>query len=325
MSFHQSYLAATLGRRPALEGRLATLRGSKIFVSGASGIVGLAVSNVLEYVGAKVVAHSREPYAGALALTGRAVDWIHGDLASAIGTAGQFDYTFHCATFGQPEKFSRAWRETIGLNVDVLLRLLDVSQKLGFASTSEIYSGISEPGQESMNGCTTPQHPRSGYIEAKRLGEAICFHSGRAVANRIALASGPYPKPDDSRAIYQIIRRAKHDGYVSLQGGGGNVRQYQYSFACALRFIVSTCFGSQPVYNNAGPYLLSMRDLAAAIASSMRLDFRGGDEGEGLAGAPSLVRVDTSRIRNEFPELDGVDPSLNAFVDAIVEAAHAYA
>lgn len=326
MKLFETYLASVLERSVGLRQRLETLRGAAVLVTGATGVVGIAVSKVLLHAGAHVHAHARNPFAGAASVLGAGARWSHGDLSALLAAGGQrYDHIFHCATFGQPEKFSAEWRETISLNVDVLLRLLDIADRLGFASTSEIYSGLAVPGREDMNGATTPQHLRSGYIESKRLGEAICFHSGRAVSNRIALASGPYPKDNDSRAIYQIIRRARKAGFVSLQGGGGNVRQYQYSLACAIRFVASACFGTQPVYNNAGPYSLSMSDLAELIAQRMGLEFRGGAGGAGLAGAPSVVSVDTSRVFIEFPELGGVDPDIEFFIDAIIEAADAYA
>lgn len=325
MKLSDAYLRDTLSENALLRNRLEQLRGASVLVTGGTGIVGTAVAKVADLAGAEVFAHARTPFAGAELAAGPGVTWSHGDLASVLAAMRKYDFVFHCATFGQPEKFSAEWRETVSLNVEVLMRLLDLATKLGFASTSEIYSGLTVPGAERMNGLATPQHPRSGYIESKRMGEAICFHSGHAVANRIALASGPYPKADDSRAIYQIIRRARRDGFVSLQGGGSNVRQYQYSLACAIRFIVTTAFGSQGVYNNAGPYSLSMSELAKWIADELGVEFRGGAEGSGLAGAPSVVSVDMSRLSTEFPELDGVDPPIDVFVKAIIEAADAYA
>jgi nucleoside-diphosphate-sugar epimerase len=291
-----------------------------VLVTGATGVVGFAVAKTLGHVGAKLVLHARREAPPVAAQELEAATWRHGPLAEATGPGGKFDYVFHCATYGQPQKFSEEWRDTVTLNVDGLLRLLDATQRLGFASTTEIYSGLTVPAAESMSGITSTEHPRAIYIESKRLGEAICARSGIAVANRIALASGPYPRADDSRAIYQIIRRARSDGLVSLTGGATNIRQYQYSFACALRFIVSTLLGRQLIYNNAGPYLLSMEHLARAIAGGLRMEFRSIEDTQSLVGAPAVVSVSTARIADEFPFLAQIDPSFGFFVDAVIEA-----
>jgi nucleoside-diphosphate-sugar epimerase len=126
---------------------------------------------------------------------------------------------------------------------------------------------------------------------------------------------------DDSRALYQIIRRARTEGAIRLRGGGANVRQYQYSFACALRFIFTTAWGTHPVYNNAGPYVVSMDELARAVADHMNLPFVPGPAEPGLAGAPAVVSVDMSRTNAEFPLMAAVDPTFKSFIDAVIEAA----
>lgn len=322
MSFHDTYLRTTLASNPDLSRGLERLRGSRTLVTGASGVVGFAIAKILTLFGVDLVLHSRSKNEPVIADLGEGCAWKHGTLDQYLGVLGKFDYVFHCATYGQPQKFSVEWRETIGLNTNLIFQLLDITEKFGFASTTEIYSGLTMQATEQMVGDTTPQHPRSAYIEAKRLGEAICFHSGKATSNRIALAAGPYPKPDDSRALYQIIRRAREVGYVQLMGGGSNIRQYQYSFACALRYIVTTAYGTQPVYNNAGPYLVSMDELGRLVATSLSMPFVESAAGTALAGAPATVNIDTTRISNEFPYLAAIDPLVSFFIDAAVEATH---
>jgi UDP-glucuronate decarboxylase len=322
MSLHDEFLRSSLAFNTPLALALEGIRGSRIFITGASGIVGFAVAKILTKFGIDLVLHSRSENERVKTDLGSAVVWKHGVFDNDLCSLGKFDFIFHCATYGQPQKFSAEWRETVKLNVDLLFHLLAMSGKLGYASTTEIYSGLSVAAAENMVGETTPQHPRSAYIEAKRLGEAICFHSGKAISNRIALASGPYPKQDDSRALYQIIRRARDMGYVQLMGGSSSIRQYQYSFACALRFILTTAYGSHPVYNNAGPYVLSMEQLGRLLASRLAMDFVDSVVNEEVSGAPATVNIDTTLVGQEFPFLAAIDPPLEFFIDAAIEATH---
>jgi UDP-glucuronate decarboxylase len=300
--------------------KLHELKGAKVLVTGASGVVGFAVASLLFRAGAHLLLHSRSTHSHALRELAAPAVWRHGEL-DALGDVGRFDLVFHCATYAQPQRFEKEWVQTVLLNVKSLFQMLEVADRLGFASTTELYSGLSVPATEDMVGTTTPQHPRSTYIESKRLGEAICFHSGNAGASRIALAAGPYPRLDDSRALYQIIRRARTERAVRLRGGGANVRQYQYSFACALRFIFTTAWGKQTVYNNAGPYVVSMNELARVVADHMKVEFVPGPPEPGIAGAPSVVSVDMTRTRQEFEILADIDPTFGIFIDAVIEAA----
>jgi len=319
MSFHEAFLRNSFEVNDPLVRALNGMRDSRVLVTGATGIVGFAVGRILGQFGINLVLHSRSKNSQIEAEFDATATWRHGAIADDLTRLGQFDFVFHCATYGQPQKFSAEWRETIKLNVDVLFRLLELTNKLAYASTTEIYSGLSVTATEAMVGNTTPQHPRSTYIEAKRLGESICFHCGRAISNRIALASGPYPKLDDSRALYQIIRRARGEGYVKLMGGKSSIRQYQYSFACALRFIVSAAYGTHAVYNNAGPYIVSMEQLARVIASRLNLEFVANDIADELLGAPAVVSIDTTLIADEFPFLAMIDPPVEFFIDAVIE------
>jgi UDP-glucuronate decarboxylase len=322
MSLHGQYLREQMELNAPLTRALEGMHGSRILVTGASGIVGFAVAKILGQFGVHLLLHSRSENAQIKSEVATTASWIHGPITDEFLHLGQFDYVFHCATYGQPQKFSNEWRETIRLNVDVLFWLLEMTKSLGFASTTEIYSGVSVPATEDMVGTTTPQHPRSAYIEAKRLGESICFHSGKAISNRIALASGPYPRPDDSRALYQIIRRAKMDKHVRLLGGQSSIRQYQYSLACALRFIITTAYGKRAIYNNAGPYIVSMEELARAIASRLNIEFVASGNTDEISGAPAVVCIDGQRPALEFPFLRLIDPPFEFFIDAVIEATH---
>jgi hypothetical protein len=46
------------------------------------------------------------------------------------------------------------------------------------------------------------------------------------------------------------------------------------------------------------------------------------DAAADLAGAPGIVRIDTSLAPHEFPQLADIDPPLEFFIDAVIEATH---
>ena len=104
---------------------------------------------------------------------------IEGDLVENFSrlSSEKFDVVIHSAGYGQPDKFMANPMLTLSLNTLVteqLLRLVNQNGKFLFVSSSEIYSGLSNPPfKESQSGTTNTNHPRAPYIEAKRTGEAM--------------------------------------------------------------------------------------------------------------------------------------------------------
>lgn len=119
----------------------------------------------------------------------------HQSLADSSIPLPPADIIIHAAGYGQPSLFTFNPIDTIRVNTDTVIRLLESLKPGGsflFCSSTEVYNGLLIPASETDIGTTTPQHIRSCYIEGKRCGEAVvnAFRNWgvRASSARIALA-----------------------------------------------------------------------------------------------------------------------------------------
>jgi len=294
------------------------IASGRVLITGANGVVGYALARLLD-------SHANVD----LSLAVRDRDFVGVDFFSPKSKVvdyenifdGQYDYIFHCATHSQPAMFLDDWQGTVRLSTDTLLRLLEVTTKqLVFTSSTEIYSGATKDSEESDGGSTTSEHPRAIYIESKRLAEAACIHSGLGSISRIALAAGPFAKPSDTRVLYELIRKGRKLNKISLLGGHDSIRQYQYTGACALRMLVSGLLGEKSLYNNAGPYVLTLGDLARFLADYLDAEYVNSNASKnGDIGAPKAVKISMDRFNNEFPEMALIDPAFDDFIKWVIE------
>ena len=306
------YFRNSVLHNKTIHNALSKLSGSRCLITGANGIIGYALSRLIDaHTSAEIVLATRRiSYKGIEYLSDKVknVDY------SAL-TGERFDFIFHCATHSQPSMFISEWKSTIRLNTNFLLDLLDkTNERLIFASSTEIYSGLEKVSTELDNGSTSPQHKRAVYIESKRLAEAACALSGIGRASRIAPAVGPYASQTDMRVVFELIRRGREHGLISLLGGHKNIRQYQYTGACVLRLLVSGVLGNELVYNNAGPYIDTLANFAKAIAYQMGITYVESEVVKNFTGAANEIRVSMDLFHNEFPEMNELDPSFDDFI-----------
>lgn len=301
-----------------IKSALDKISNSRILITGANGVVGYALARLIDSnksVNLNLAARSNDFYGSEyFSSNTQIVNYknIYSD---------KYDYIFHCATHSQPSMFLDDWHGTIKLSTNMLLKLLEITDvKLIFTSSTEIYSGATKDSTENDTGLTTTKHPRAIYIESKRLAEAACIHSGKGSISRIALAAGPYAKISDTRVLYELIRKGRKHKLISLLGGHDSIRQYQYTGSCALRMLVSGVLGKESLYNNAGPYLLTLEELAKSLASSLGVRYIDKNKNEkGDTGAPSSVKISMNLFNKEFPEMHSIDPSFNDFIDWVIQ------
>ena len=313
----KDYYQVSVKQNSTIQRALSKLTDARCLITGANGIVGYALSRLLDaHTKADIVLATRTPsYKGEDYLSKNVTNVGYSSLPKE-----KFDFVFHCATHSQPKKFISEWESTIRLSTNILLDLLESTKvRLIFSSSTEIYHGLKKESCELDNGTTCPQHERGIYIESKRIAEAACARSGIGSVSRIAPAAGPYANENDTRVIFELIRRGRNEGSISLKGGRRNVRQYQYTGACALRMLVSGVLGREPVYNNAGPYIDTLENIGKAIATRMQLPYVICDDSENIASAADTIRVSMDRFHNEFPQMKGIDPYFDNFIWWLIE------
>jgi UDP-glucuronate decarboxylase len=281
------------------------LKDKKVLVTGASGLIGNHVLSTLQDIGAaiSVVLNCHQPYHLKKSI---AYNW-----SSLNQSDDKFDYIFHLAGYGQPQKFSNRKFNTIDINTGKLHDLFPRLEKGGsilFASTSEIYSGLTVEATEDMVGVTTPEHPRASYIESKRCGETLIHtlnettaHTGKIA--RIALAYGPGVRYDDTRVMSDFIRMALEDGVIRPKGGLGSVRTYCYVTDTVEMLFNILLNGKETVYNVGGDFTFRLYELLHKIAEFTNAKIELLEEPAHIhKDAPDFVHICTGRYNNEFGE-----------------------
>lgn len=219
------------------------------------------------------------------------------------------DVIIHAAGYAQPSVFLANPAETIRLNTELTRNLLHRLSKDGrflFVSSSEVYSGLVGFVDESQIGRTNPYHPRSGYIEGKRCGEAICntyYQSGiKARSARLSLAYGPGTRQGDKRAMSQFIEQALTTGIIKMNYSGRERRTF-----CYIRDAVETLWqiclhGTAQVYNVGSPVTASMYEIVQMIAKITNSQVSSVDTEE-LPGSPEGFEMNIHLAEQEFDKI----------------------
>jgi UDP-glucuronate decarboxylase len=302
---------------------LRTLEGSKVLVTGSSGLIG---SNLILFFNLllKLGKHNFEVDALSQHESGNVNDFhqgIHfkyGDLS--LGTENlylsKYDFIFHAATYGQPSIFTQKAIETLNLNGPIVIelsRFLNPGGTFVFLSTSEIYSGsVSSPNLETDLGTVSILNPRAPYVYGKLFGEVALLqikNQYRIRIARIALSYGPGTKLGDSRVLNQLIHRGINERKVELLDSGEAIRSYCY-IRDTLEMLLNVAFlGSSEIYNIGGVSQTSIRDLGLEISRILKVSFNIEDKILSYLDSPKQVGMDISKYEAEFGRLDFVELS----------------
>jgi UDP-glucuronate decarboxylase len=301
---------------------LASLQGKHVVVSGASGLIGttLLASMAAAYLrgirfDVTLLLRSQPvgEVAGLAELCGAKV--AQTDLSnSRVSLSRPADVLIHAAGASAPMQFMKRPLETLAIGACATLQLLKSTAPGGrflFASSTEVYSGLDgRLATEVDIGTTTPLHPRASYIEAKRAGETACMGARaegiNAVAARVGMTYGPGTRAGDTRVVNSLIEQALCRGRVELLDGGEAVRSLSYVTDTVELLWRVALDGDEPIYNIAGPCETTIRELGLMISGLTHTELLLPQSAESVPGAPGMVRVDISRITQEFGKRDWV-------------------
>jgi UDP-glucuronate decarboxylase len=310
------------GRVVAEAVEFAALEGKMVVISGASGLIGttlLASLAVARQAGIRfglTLLLRSEPVGEVAALAQLCgAEFIFGELSRASESLGRrADVLVHAAGTSAPLEFMKKPLETLAIGVCATLGLLGTIAPGGrflFLSSTEVYSGLEgRAATEADVGTTTPQHPRASYIEAKRAGETACVGARaegvNAVAARVGMTYGPGTRPADTRVINQLIEQALCTGRIELLDGGDGVRTPCYVADTAGLLWKAVLTGREALYNIAGPYEITVRDVGRRICELTDAELILPQSPTTICGAPRAVRIDVSRATQEFEKSDWV-------------------
>ena len=268
------------------------LRNSTVMVSGATGLIGSFLIDVLMYrnretdFNCHVIALGRSaekakkrfvPY-----WEDRLFSFREGDIVeNTFGQMPSVDYIFHLASNTHPVAYATDPIGTITANIIGTRNLLEFGAEHGvkrvvFASSVEVYGenrGDRDYFTEEYCGYIDCNTLRAGYPESKRAGEALCQAYIRQkgmdiVIPRLSRTYGPTMLMTDSKALSQFIRKGLAGEDIVLKSEGTQFFSYSYVADAVSGLLYCLCYGvCGEAYNIADEASdITLRELAGLIA-----------------------------------------------------------
>lgn len=270
--------------------------GKTIMLSGATGMVGKCMIDVLMHYNDLVASRGQEIRIIALSRNGKKAKerlgeyWNRGDFVylpcdvnEQIPECGSVDYIIHAASNTHPLQYSEDSIGTITSNIIGTKNLLDYAvshgaQQFCFVSSVEVYGenrGDVEKFDEKYLGYIDCNTLRAGYPESKRLGETLCnaykqTHGLDFTIPRLSRCYGPTMLLSDTKAISQFIKKAAAGEDIVLKSEG--TQTYSYTFvtdATSAILQIVLCGKLGEAYNVADEESdIALKDLAGYLAEA---------------------------------------------------------
>lgn len=269
------------------------LRGQSMLITGATGLIGSFLADVIMSLNArmglrcKVYALGRDEkkaddrfasYRDSADYQFIACDINRPLVRDALGDVG---YVLHLASNTHPVQYATDPIGTITTNIIGTQNMLEFACshhaiRCIFASSNEIYGetrGDVEKFDEGYCGYIDANTLRAGYPESKRCGEALCQAYIRqrgldVVIPRLTRSYGPTLLPSDTKALSQFLRQGVAGENIVLKSAGTQYYSYTY-VADAVSGLLTIllrgeCGEAYNIADDASDIML--RELAAMIA-----------------------------------------------------------
>ncbi|MHB1314360.1 MAG: NAD-dependent epimerase/dehydratase family protein [Christensenellales bacterium] len=295
---------------------LRPLHHKKLLLTNASNPVGLLMLACLQAarpgiqpeLATAVTNGDPPPYVQELAAKA-GVHFLIGDMADAAfcDTLPEADYIIHGLDGGESTLQAENPLHALHVNTSATCCLLGKLQSGGsflFVSSDEVYTGlIRPPHREDQIGTVNTNHPRAGYIEGKRCGEAI-VHAHRengadAKCARLSLTYGPGAPLDGSGAVAAFIQKG-FEGKIALADYGKITRAYLYATDAAELLWKILFFGKQGIYNVGGITRRTSGDLAQVVGAVMNVPVIFPYYPREVPAGPKESYLDMSKAEQEF-------------------------
>jgi len=300
---------------------VAKFSGSRILLTGATGLIGLNVFALLfelkrqSGLDFELITTSKSPLPGFLDEKSLSNKHKVIDLVCDVDFAkfGKFDFIIHSGGSAQPLDFMSKKYDTYAINSMVtkkLLNLLNPGGHFVFMSSTELYSGLQKDFfVESDIGTTGPSHPRSCYIEGKRAGEMFVHWKRedgfKASSVRLSYTYGPGTKSNDFRVINELIRSAITLGETRLRDSGLAVRSDLFSIDAAHMILQVLLSPHRPIYNIASSEISSIQEIAREISSIGNVLLRPNTFNEQIeVFGQDYAVIDTTSYFEDFPSFE---------------------
>lgn len=268
---------------------LEPLRGKKILITGATGLICSTVVDLLLLCNEKcgmditiyAAARSREkmlcrfPGKEASGLIPVAYD-----ATKPVDFPFRADYILHGASNASPEKYVSEPVDTLLANIVGVNELLQYGNACGttkfvYISSSEVYGTLSqaEPLSEDVYGCVDILSPRASYPMGKRAAETLCVAYANQYGMDISITRpghiyGPTAQNSDRRVSSAFARQAVMGEDLVMKSAGTQKRSYCHCIDCACAILTILLKGkNKEAYNISNSHsILTIRQMAQRIA-----------------------------------------------------------
>ncbi len=269
------------------------LKGASFLISGASGLIGKFLIDILMYknntenLNCRIIAIGRNTEKAKARFAEYWENNLFTFIPLDINTLQALDlpkpdYILHAASNTHPLQYATDPIGTITTNLLGTCNLLNLAVKshtrrVLFASSVEVYGenrGDIDLFTEDYCGYINCNTLRAGYPESKRAGEALCQafikqHGLDIVLPRLSRTYGPTMQMTDSKAIAQFIKKAIAGENIVLKSQGTQFYSYSYVADAVSGLLYCLFYGKTgEAYNIADKQSnISLRDLAQLLAN----------------------------------------------------------
>ena len=292
---------------------LSSLRGKRLLITGATGLIGSAVVDLLLManrrwdMGMTVYAASRS----AAKVLGRFPGGEAFGLCPVVYDATrpvEFDFPVDCIVHGasnaSPDIYLKEPVDTMLSNIVGVQHLLDYGVKVGiekfvYISSSEVYGkqDHGQPMREDCYGLVDILNLRSVYPVGKQAAETMCV----AYVNRFGLdvsivrpghIYGPTAQRSDNRVSSAFVRQAAVGENLVMKSAGTQLRSYCHCIDCATAILTVLQKGERAqAYNISNPdSVITIRQMSEIIAAA--------------AGVQLLMDLPTEQEKAAFNPMD---------------------
>ena len=303
------------------------LRGHSVMISGATGLVGSFLSDVIMY------RNQQYDMQCTLYALGRNAAKAEQRFAYCWGSEefhfipydinrefvrdeiGKVDFILHLASNTHPVAYATDPIGTITTNIIGTRNMLEFAvahqaSRCAFTSSNEIYGenrGDVEKFDEAYCGYINSNTLRAGYPESKRCGEALCQAYIRQknldiVVPRLTRSYGPTLLATDTKALSQFIHKAVAKENIVLKSAGTQYFSYLY-IADTVAGLLTVLLKGQTgeAYNIADERSdITLRDLAGILAeiAGTEVMFEIPDEVESAGYSKATkARLDSTKLQ----------------------------
>lgn len=262
--------------------KLNKIENKKILILGGNSFIGNYIQAVLSLVNCKIVSVSLNRPKGIIKkIKKNNFRFIKADLNDEKKIkkilSNKFDFIFHLATYGQPQKWKQNELSTINLNTILLKNVLNHSVKFRsrilYMSSAAVYKLplknklVSENSQLSVGSFES----EIIYANSKIVGEQLCRIYKKkfkipVYIVRPAHTYGPGQDFKDPRIIPQLIKRATLNRFIFLSDKGLSVRTWGYISDITAMILNIIQFGKSTIYNVSGSDHKSILEITKIIS-----------------------------------------------------------